>query len=141
MEGENNFNCVICKDVMIRDDNKFMCKNCNVEYMVDLYDFIKCINCEDGIMEHHEEGWTCETCYTITNFCRECNIQTNLVNWHVRDDEKIEGLFCEFHPTGNVNKPYKPKYCDIYKHFYVDETTLFCWKCPYCNDIVITNCD
>jgi hypothetical protein len=48
---------------------------------------IKCPNCPDGIRSYSEEGWSCHDCCTVINFCYDCNVQMQLVNWCVYSDE------------------------------------------------------
>jgi hypothetical protein len=106
MEGEHKFNCAICNDVMIRDGIRFICKNCQLD-MRDEYE-IKCTNCPDGpdgpgIRMNSEEGWVCEYCFTVINFCYECNVQLQLVNWCVYRDHDEDREYGE-ETKGEENK-------------------------------------
>lgn len=100
--------------------------------------------CKCGILyfDQHEEGFFCDKCGDIMNICKRCDsANTKLVNWCVNSDRKENDykLFSADYPTKNINKPFEAIYDG--EGFYIDDSTIFYWKCLDCNTEFFSCCD
>ncbi len=108
-----------------------------------------CIYCKDGIMESGMEGFFCMNCGHIINLCEKCPSlsQMKLLNFYYssenkNEDEDIREKFSELYPIENVGKEYIGLISEYNNgSYYVDDQTLFMWKCIDCGNVEITECD
>jgi len=109
-------------------------------------DIFPCPFCRDDkhYMEHGEEGYFCMCCGNIINFCEQCRTSMNLLNffWGWANEEEYDSFSSTF-PVVNVGKEYTGIKSDTPGDLrrYINDGTLFYWKCTSCDQETISHCD
>jgi hypothetical protein len=113
----------------------------------------KCLFCNEGQMEGGEEGYFCMQCGNITNICEFCdgNTPMQLLNYYYGDEYNDSGeqaqlsrseLSATF-PPANAGKPFRGilSSSDDGSFYYIDDQTVFWWKCLDCGKEYSSCCD